>query len=93
MSKLIKIFYRVEDEIDSNCLDKCPFGERPMCGSIACVSCKHCIGQGNMHVWFLEKPRGLCINQGYIICNKVYENPNFKMKLMRLIHVIKSKIK
>lgn len=93
MSKLVKIFYRVDNHIDFNCLDKCPFGEKPMCGSSACVSCKNCIGHGKMNVWTLEKPKGMVFGQGYIICNKVYEKPNLEMRLMRLIHVIKLKIK
>lgn len=92
MKNFIKIFFRVEDDIDFNCLDKCPFGENKKCGSFACVKCKHCIGSGKMHVWDLSKERGLAFNQGYIICSRVYEKFTFKMKVMRIMHLIKLKI-
>lgn len=89
MSKLFKIFYRLEDDIDCNCLDKCPFNESPMCGSYACLKCKYCIGSGNMSVWDLSKHKGVNFNQGYIICKKVYTKPTLKMYIMGIIHKLK----
>ena len=91
--KYIKILYRIEDDITGNCLDKCPFGEFSMCGSYNCHKCQHCIGSGKMAVWKLGISRGLDLFQGYVICKKAYKQYTFKMKVMKIIHQIKFKIK
>jgi hypothetical protein len=91
--KLFKLLYRIEDDVNYNCLDKCPFGKAPMCGSYACQKCKHCIGCGKMPVWDLSKNKGVNFNQGYIICSHVYKTKTFKMRVMRVIHLIKLKLR
>ena len=91
--KYIKLLYRIEDDIDMNCLDKCPFGESSMCGSYNCHKCQHCIGSGEMAVWKLGVSKGVDFFQGYVICKKAYKQYTFKMKVMKIIHQIKLKIK
>lgn len=88
----IKLLYRIEDDIDYNCLDKCPFGKTPMCGSTSCVECKHCIGSGEMPIWDLSKQKGVNFSQGYVICSHAYKTKTFKMRLMRVVHLIKLKL-
>ena len=91
--RFIKLLYRIEDDIDNNCLDKCPFGESPMCGSYNCHRCQHCIGSGEMAVWKLGVSKGINFDQGYIVCKKVYEKYTLKMRIMKIIHQLKIKIK
>lgn len=57
--KYIKIFYQIDNEIDYNCLNDCPFGEEPKCGSVSCSECKHCFGSKSIAVWDLSKKRGM----------------------------------
>lgn len=94
--RLIKIFYRIEDDIDYNCLDKCPFGQESKltgniiyCGSTACIECKNCIKSSDMPVWNISVERGLNFRQGYVICKKCYTKPSLKMILMGFIHKTK----
>lgn len=91
--KFIKLLYRIEDDIDYNCLDECPFGESPMCGSYNCHKCQHCIGSGEMAIWKLGVSKGINFDQGYIVCKKVYKEYTLKMKFMKIKHQIKLKIK
>ena len=91
--KFIKLLYRIEDDINYNCLDKCPFGETPMCGSYACHKCQHCIDSGEMAIWNLGVPKGVDFFQGYIVCKKAYKEYTLKMKFMKIKHQIKLKIK
>lgn len=90
--KIIKLFYRIEDDIDYNCLDKCPFKKKPMCGSYACLKCKHCIGSGEVSVWHLGREKGVQFHQGYVCYNLSYMRKTFKMRLMRIVHLIKLKL-
>lgn len=91
--KFIKLLYRIEDDIDNNCLDKCPFGESPMCGSYNCHKCQHCIDSGEMAIWKLGVSKGVNFFQGYVVCKKVYKKYTLKMRIMKIIHQIKIKIK
>jgi hypothetical protein len=93
MSKYIKILYRIEDDIDYACLDKCPFGEAAMCGSHRCHKCKHCIGSGEISIWDLSKTKGLFFSQGYIICKQTYNEYTLSMKIMKIFHKLKLIIK
>ena len=90
--KFVKLLYRIEDDIDGKCLDKCPFGESSMCGSYNCHTCQHCIGSGEMAVWKLSISKGVNFFQGYIICKKAYKTYTFRMKVMKIIHQIKLKL-
>lgn len=96
--KFIKIFYFIDNEIDCNCLNDCPFGEVQnktviKCGSVTCSNCKHCFGSKFIAMWDLSKNRGLNFNQGYICCDKVYTEINFKIKFKKIIYRICKKIK
>jgi len=88
--KYIKLFYKIEDDIDYNCLDKCPFDiEGRMCGSYACHKCEHCIGSGEMSVWNISVSKGVNFNQGYVICKKAYNTYTLKMRVMKFFHKLK----
>lgn len=91
--RYIKLLYRIEDDIDNNCLDKCPFGESPMCGSYSCHKCYYCIGSGDMSVWKLGHSKHIDILQGYIVCSKAYNKRTLEMRVMKIIHKIKFKLK
>ena len=86
--KLIKIFYYIEDDIDYNCLNNCPFGELKKCGSVSCSNCKHCFGNKSIAVWDLSK-KILNMNQGYIYCDQSYEKITLKIKIRKLIYRVK----
>lgn len=91
--KYIKILYRLEDDIDYNCVDKCPFGKDIMCGSYSCHKCEHCIGSGVISIWDLSKTKGLMLSQGYIVCKQAYNRYTFIMKIMKFFHKLKLIIK
>ena len=91
--RFIKLLYRIENDIDYTCLDKCPFGESSMCGSYKCHKCQHCIDSGEMAVWQLGVSKGINLFQGYIVCKKAYKEYTLKMKFMKIKHQIKLKIK
>ena len=92
MGKMIRIAFRVDNDIDQNCLDKCPFGKSPRCGSYACQRCKYCIGSGSDYIWNLSEPNKM-VTQNYIICKLTLNDDivknRIKAKIMRLIHLIK----
>jgi hypothetical protein len=95
--KLIKLFYRIEDDIDYICLDQCPFEIKSKfnkdsimyCGSVGCQECKHCLKSGEENIWTLSEEKGLVFNQGYVICQRCYSEYTLKMKLMRISHKLK----
>lgn len=94
--KFIKVYYRVTDEIDTECLDACIGDkERIMCGSTACQRCEFCFGHGREHALFLGRSkrdgsRGLMVfEQGWIYCMKTYVDVNFEMLIRRCIYATK----
>lgn len=91
--KPIELLYYIENDIDCNCLNKCPFGETYMCGSHACIhKCKNCFGHFEKPIWDLSKTKGLNFRQGSIYCLKTVKRPPLKFKIMRFAHYIKVKV-
>lgn len=92
MGNMIKIAFRIDNDIDGECLDKCPFDKTPRCGSYACQRCKNCIDSGSDYVWTLSEPKKM-VTQNYIICkltlNEDMLKNRIKAKIMRLFHLIK----
>lgn len=92
--KLVKIHYSIDNDIDGNCLNDCPFQDEmkshPMCGSVVCRECKNCLGSGQEPIINL-KYKTANYEQGYIYCKQAHRKYTLRMRLMRFIHIVKMK--
>ena len=86
----MKIYYNVDNEIDQNCLNKCPFenvglngetGKSCYVGSCACKECEYCYGHSKKGFVGLPDIKNKIRFQenSYIKCMFMYNN-RFKYK-------------
>jgi hypothetical protein len=89
--KPVRIYFRITDMPDFDCLDTCPFGKLCKVGSVSCQKCEHCFGIGIQPSWFLSMEKGMNFGRGYVHCNLCYKGRVFRIR--HFIHTVKLSLK
>ena len=94
----MKIFYKIDNEVNRNCLIDCPFndikingisGKKCKLGSIACQECEYCYGHHDGLLIGVPIDSSIKFeHERYIKCMFIYK-PTFKIRLEQFFYKFK----